>query len=55
MQSGYVTLHTDDRPGDEVVLLGEGLTEDELAPAWGVTPHQVLLTLASMGERSYVG
>jgi alanine racemase len=50
-----VTLHPDDRPGDEVVLLGEGLTEDELAPAWGVTPHQVLLTLASMGERSYVG
>ena len=55
MQSAYVTLHAEDRPGDEVVLLGEGLTEDELAPAWGATPHQVLLTLASMGGRDYVG
>jgi alanine racemase len=55
MQSAYVTLHPDDRPGDDVVLLGDGLTEDALAPAWGATPHQVLLTLASMGERAWVG
>jgi alanine racemase len=55
MQSAYVTLHPDDRPGDEVVLLGDGLTEDDLAPVWGATPHQVLLTLASMGERTFVG
>jgi alanine racemase len=54
MQSAYVTLHPDDRAGDEVVLLGDGLTEVDVAPVWRATPHQVLLTLASMGTRSYV-
>jgi alanine racemase len=52
MQSAYVTLHPDDRAGDEVVLLGEGLTETDVSAAWNTTPHQALLTLAEMGVRS---
>jgi alanine racemase len=55
MQSAYVTLHPDDRPGDEVVLLGEGLTEADVAAAWNATPHQALLTLAEAGARQVLG
>ncbi|MDB5320298.1 MAG: Alanine racemase [Phycisphaerales bacterium] len=55
MQSAYVTLDEGDRMGDEVVLLGEGLSEAEVAFAWEATPHQVVLVMAGMGERGYVG
>ncbi|HEY7118251.1 MAG TPA: alanine racemase [Tepidisphaeraceae bacterium] len=55
MQSAYLTLHPDDRAGDEVVLLGDGLTETDLAFAWNVTPHQALFTMASMGGREWIG
>lgn len=51
MQSAYVTLHENDRPADEVVLLGDGLTEAEIAFAWGVTPHHALMVMATMGEQ----
>jgi len=54
MQSAYVTLDEGDRMGDEVVLLGEGLTEAEVGFAWEATPHQVVLVMAGMGGRSYI-
>jgi alanine racemase len=53
MQSAYVTLHADDRAGDEVVLLADDLPEPEVAFAWGVTPHHALLVLTNMGTREY--
>jgi hypothetical protein len=55
MQSAYVTLHAEDRAGDPVTLLGDGITEADVAFAWEVTPHHALLTLATMGVRQYVG
>jgi alanine racemase len=54
MQSAYVTLDEADRMGDEVVLLGEGLSEAEVGFAWEATPHQVVLVMAGMGEREYL-
>lgn len=54
MQSAYVTLDEGDRMGDEVVLLGEGLTEAEVGFAWEATPHHAVLVMAGMGERSYI-
>jgi alanine racemase len=53
MQSAYVTLDPADRPGEIVTLLGNGLTEADIAFAWEVTPHHALLTLATMGPREY--
>jgi alanine racemase len=53
MQSAYVTLHPDDRLGDEVVLMGDTLTESDIAFAWSVTPHHALLAMARMGTRIY--
>jgi len=55
MQSAYVTLDEADQLGDEVVLLGDGVGEAEVAFAWGVTPHHAILAMAGMGVRGYVG
>ncbi|HEX8912193.1 MAG TPA: alanine racemase [Humisphaera sp.] len=55
MQSAFVDLAPGDRPGDEVVLLGDGITEDDLARAWRTTPHEALIRACGMGRRSYVG
>jgi len=54
MQSAFVQCGAGDRVGDEVVLLGDGVGEDEVAGAWGTTPHNVLTTLAGAGERTWV-
>jgi alanine racemase len=53
MQSAYVTLEQADRLGDEVVLLGDTLSEANVAFAWSVTPHHALLVMAGMGVRTY--
>ncbi len=53
MQSAYIELGHDGRPGDEVVLLGDGLTPAELARAWSARPHEVLIALCGAGERVY--
>jgi alanine racemase len=53
MQSAYIELGTDGKPGDEVVLLGDGLTLVELAHAWSARPHEVLIALCGAGERVY--
>lgn len=54
MNSAYVTCHAADRAGDEVVLLGDGLTEADIAAALHVREHEVLCRYASMGVRQYV-
>lgn len=54
MQSAFVELGTGDRAGDEVVLLGDGLTEEHVASAWGTSPHEVLVRLCGLGARSYL-
>lgn len=54
MQSAFVELGPGDRAGEEVVLLGDGLTEADVASAWGVTPHEVLVRLCRLGTRSYL-
>jgi alanine racemase len=55
MQSAFVETSSRDRTGDEVVLLGDSLTEDFIASAWNTGPHEALLRLASAGGREYVG
>jgi alanine racemase len=53
MQSAYIELGQAGAPGDEVVLLGDGLTLAELARAWSARPHEVLIALCGAGERVY--
>ena len=54
MQSAYVGVGPDDRVGDEVVLLGEGLTEAEIAREWNCSEQQALMSLVRAGARSHV-
>jgi alanine racemase len=54
MQSAYVSLDSQDSAGDDVVLLGDDLSPERLAMSWATTPHNVLLTLAGLGERQFV-
>ena len=42
-----------DEAGDEVVLLGDGLSEDDVAAGSSISPHHALLLVASMGCRNY--
>lgn len=53
MQSAFVEIGNGDRVGDEVVLLGEGLSEAEIATAWQCSEQQALSTLTAAGIRSY--
>lgn len=53
MQTAFVTLDPSDRVGDEVVLLGDGLSLSDAASAAQSSPHETLVRLASMGEPSY--
>ena len=53
MQSAFVELGPRDRVGDEVVLLGDGLTEQDVAAAWGVSPHEVLVRLCGLAQPVY--
>jgi alanine racemase len=53
MQSAYIELGAQGAPGDEVVLLGDGLTLAELARAWSARDHEVLIALCGAGERIY--
>jgi alanine racemase len=54
MQSAFVELAPGDHVGDQVVLLGEGLTEAEVAAEWKTSPHEVLVRLCSAGNRVYL-
>lgn len=53
MQSAFVELEPGDREGDEVVLLGDDLAAEEVAQAWGCTPHEVLVRLSCAGRKDY--
>lgn len=49
MQSAFVKIGPEEKIGDEVVLLGDALTHEEIASAWATTPHEVLFRLAGSG------
>jgi len=53
MQSSYVEIGKDDRVGDAVLLLGEGLSEAAVAAAWKCSPQNVLTQLCRAGRREY--
>lgn len=53
MQSAFVEIGPGDRGGDEVVLLGEGLTEVEIGRVWECSEQQVLTILTGAGIRSF--
>jgi len=62
MQSAFVELEPGDDAGAEVTLLGapssggaEIVREEEVASAWGCTPHNALLHLCGSGKRAYGG
>jgi alanine racemase len=50
MQSAYVQIDRGDSPGDEVVLLGDGLTEAQIAKDWGTTEQEVIARFARMAD-----
>jgi alanine racemase len=54
MQSAFVELGPKDKTGDEIVLLGDGITEQDVASAWGASPHEAMVRLTSIGTRRYV-
>ena len=53
MQSAFVEVGPNDRSGDEVVLLGDGLAEAEIARAWGGSEQQALVALTGAGMRAF--
>ncbi len=55
MQTAFVELGVGDRPGDEVVLLGDGLSLEDQAQAWETSRQEVLLRLLQTATREYVG
>ena len=54
MNATFISVHRDDREADEVVLLGDGISEAELARLYNCREHEILCRYASMGQRSYV-
>jgi alanine racemase len=54
MQSAFVELGPKDKSGDDVVLLGDGITEQDVANAWGTSPHEAIVRLTGMGVKAYV-
>jgi alanine racemase len=47
MQTSFVECEATDKIGDEVVLIGDGLEADEIAPAWKCSLQEVLASLLS--------
>jgi alanine racemase len=54
MQSAFVESSSKDRIGDDVILLGEELTEFDLAPYWNCGPHEVLTSMSSAATRHFL-
>lgn len=52
MQSTFVELGEKDKPGDQVILLGDGLTLP-IAAGQVARPHELLLRLCASGVRCY--
>ena len=55
MQTAFVEVEAGNKVGDEVVLLGDGLTEQQVSQAWGVSPQEAIHRLATCGLRTYIG
>lgn len=53
MQSSFVQVSREDKSGDEVVLLGEGMEAEMIAGEWGTTTQEVLVRMTGVGERGY--
>ena len=53
MNTSYVSVDPADKVGDEVVLLGDALTEEELARHFGTRPHEILCRYTAIGPRHY--
>jgi len=54
MNTSFVSVDPRDRSGDEVVLLGDGLTEAALAAHLRVREHEILCRYTAMGPRHYL-
>ena len=54
MQTSFIECERIDQVGDDVTLLGEDLSPQLVAAAWGCSPQQVLVHLCRAGERVYV-
>lgn len=54
MNSSFVTTAPADRPGDEVVLLGDEMPAAEVAQSLGCRPHEVHCRYGESGVRRYV-
>jgi len=54
MQSAFVETQPTDRAGDEVILLGDSISEQHIASAWNTSPHECLVRLTSLGVREYI-
>jgi alanine racemase len=54
MNTSFVSVDPTDKPGAEVVLLGDGLTEAMLAEPLHVREHEILCRYTAMGPRHYV-
>ncbi|MDB5333995.1 MAG: alanine racemase [Phycisphaerales bacterium] len=53
MQTSFVEAAAGDRVGDEVVLLGDALSEADVAAEWKTGPQEVLTRLCGAGIREY--
>ncbi|MGE3182513.1 MAG: alanine racemase [Phycisphaerae bacterium] len=54
MNTAFVTLHHNDRIGDQVVLLGGPLTEKQIATETQSREHEVMCRYGAMGVRTYL-
>jgi alanine racemase len=54
MQTSFVEAASADRVGDEVVLLGDGLSESDVAAEWKTGPQEVLTRLCGAGMREHI-
>jgi len=55
MNTAFVDVGPNDKPGDRVTLLGAGLDEAAVAKAVGCSQHEVLCRFARLGPRQYIG
>ena len=53
MQSAFVELGPDDNVGADVTVLGDDVTEEDVAQAWLTSSHHALLQVAASGRRIY--
>ncbi|MDX2198847.1 MAG: alanine racemase [Phycisphaerae bacterium] len=53
MNTAFVSLDPADKVGDEVTLLGNGITEQQVAEDIGGREHEVLCRYCRLGERIY--